>query len=75
MEYKRDEPKVPLLVDHLLWCPKRRLPVLKGPVAAHFETISRQVGETYPAEILQLPVNPDLDHLFLRAFLTNSRLK
>jgi REP element-mobilizing transposase RayT len=34
MEYQRDEHRVHLIVYHLIWCPKRRKPVLTGKVAA-----------------------------------------
>ena len=33
MDYKHDRHSVHLVVFHLIWCPKRRKPVLEGLVA------------------------------------------
>ncbi len=38
IEYRRDEHRVHLIVYHLIWCPKRRKPVLVGDVARAFPT-------------------------------------
>jgi putative transposase len=72
MDYKRDENRVHLIVYHLIWCPKRRKQVLKGAIATDFEVITREVCETYGWEIIELAINPDHVHLFVRAFPTNS---
>ena len=42
MEYQRDEHRVHLIVYHLIWCPKRRKPVLVGEVAKDLRSPSRQ---------------------------------
>ena len=34
MDYQRDEHRVHLIVYHLIWCPKRRKPVLVDAVAS-----------------------------------------
>src|SRR5690348_17263655 len=39
MEYQRDEHRVHLIVYHLIWCPKRRKPVLVGEVAAECQAL------------------------------------
>ncbi len=33
LEYQRDEHRVHLIVYHLIWCPRRRKPVLTGDIA------------------------------------------
>ena len=33
LEYHRDEHRVHLIVYHLIWCPRRRKPVLTGEIA------------------------------------------
>lgn len=66
MEYQRDEHRVHLIVYHLVWTPKRRKPVLKGAVAGD----CRHLIETKCAEknwhIVQLAIQPDHIHLFVR---------
>jgi putative transposase len=68
MDYQRDEHRVHLIVYHLVWTPKRRKPVLTGVVA----TDCRQLIEAKCAEqgwhILELAVNPDHIHLFVRVW-------
>jgi putative transposase len=68
MEYQRDEHRVHLLVYHLIWCPKRRRPVLVGTVAAR----CRELIEAKCAEdgwtILELAVQPDHLHPFVRVW-------
>ena len=72
MEYKRDEHRVHLIVYHLIWCPKRRRPVLKEAIAANFESITREVCDTPGWEILELAVQPDHVHLFVRVWPKDS---
>ena len=68
MEYQRDEHRVHLIVYHLIWCPKRRKPVLTGDVAKdcrHWLTEKcREKGWT----ILELAIQPDHVHLFVRVW-------
>ena len=68
MEYQRDEHRVHRIVYHLLWCPKRRKPVLTGDVAndcRHWITEKcRQKGWT----ILELAIQPDHVHLCVRVW-------
>jgi putative transposase len=67
-DYQRDEHRVHLIVYHLVWTPKRRKPVLVGEVArdckALIETKCGEKGWT----ILELAVQPDHIHLFVRAW-------
>jgi len=72
MEYKRDEHRVHLIVYHLLWCPKRRRAVLKAGIALDFENITREVCDTQGWEILELAIQPDHVHLFVRVWPKDS---
>ncbi len=42
LEYQRDEHRVHLIVYHLIWCPRRRKPVLVDEVKARCEHL---IGE------------------------------
>jgi len=68
MEYQRNEHRVHLIVYHLIWTPKRRKPVLTGTVAED----CRRLMETKCVEkgwhILELAINPDHVHLFVRVW-------
>ena len=67
-EYQRDEHRVHLIVYHLIWCPRRRKPLLTGEIAQRcqelIETTCREKGWT----ILTLALEPDHIHLFIRCF-------
>lgn len=67
MDYRRDEHRVHLVVYHLVWCPKRRKPVLTGAVGRDCERILRGVCGEHGWEVLRLAVMPDHVHLFVRA--------
>jgi len=41
MEYQRDEHRVHLILYHIVFCPKRRKPVLVGDVAKDVERLTR----------------------------------
>ena len=68
MEYQRDEHRVHLIVYHLIWCPKRRKPVLVGEVAKDLRSLVEAKCEEKGWEILELAIQPDHVHLFLRAW-------
>jgi putative transposase len=71
-EYRHDEHRVHLLIYHLIWCPRRRKPVLVGPVAARCrELIAGKCAEK-GWEILALAIQPDHIHLFVRVTPSNS---
>lgn len=72
MDYKRDEHRVHLVVYHLIWCPKRRKSVLTGKVAEDCELLIRQKCEQKGWEILQLVIQPDHVHIFIRVFPSDS---
>ncbi len=52
---------------HLIFCPKRRRPVLKGAVKERLEDIIHAVAKDIDAEVLALEVMPDHVHLFVSA--------
>jgi putative transposase len=72
LAYQRDEHRVHLIVYHLIWCPKRRRKVLVGAVAQDFERIVREVAETNGWDILELAIQPDHVHLFIRVWPKDS---
>jgi putative transposase len=55
------------VVDHIIWCPKRRRKVLVGPVRARLEQLVRAVAEEHGWTVLELAIQPDHVHLFVRA--------
>jgi putative transposase len=71
-EYRRDEQRVHLIIYHLIWCPRRRKPVLTGAV----ETRCRELIEGMCAEkgwdVLALAIQPDHIHLFVRVWPSDS---
>ena len=62
--------KVFLIQYHLVWCPKRRKPVLVGEVKDRLEQIIRQVADELGVKVLELAINPDHVHLFISAYPT-----
>jgi len=72
MEYQRDEHRVHLINYHLVWTPKRRKAVLKGAIAARLDELLRAVCEKNGWTILELAVQPDHVHLFVRVWPTIS---
>jgi putative transposase len=68
MEYQRDEHRVHLIVYHLIWCPKRRKPVLVGDIAKDCQAIIERKCDERGWEILNLAIKPDHIHLFVRVF-------
>src|SRR5437764_14794152 len=69
--YQRDEQRVHLITSHLIWCPRRRKPVLVGEVKARCEQLIREKGETKGWTILSLAIQPDHLHLFVRCYLSD----
>ena len=71
-EYQRDEHRVHLIIYHLIWCPRRRKPVLVGPVADRCrELIAAQCAER-GRDILALAIQPDHIHWFGRGWRSAS---
>jgi REP-associated tyrosine transposase len=67
MDYTHEQHTVHLIVYHILWCPKRRRKVLQGKVAQRLEQIIHEVAGENEWEIIELAIQPDHVHLFLRA--------
>jgi putative transposase len=67
MEYQHERHNIHLVVYHMIWCPKRRRKVLGGPVRDRLEQIIREVAAEHGWTILELAIQPDHVHLFLRA--------
>jgi putative transposase len=68
MDYQRDEHRVHLIVYHLVWTPKRRKAILVGPVADDCKALIERKCEERGWTILQLAIQPDHIHLFVRAW-------
>lgn len=72
MEYQRDEHRVHLIVYHLIWCPKRRNPVLVGEVGAECRKLIEAKCEDRGWNVLKLAIQPDHVHLFVRVWPVDS---
>ncbi len=72
MDYTRDEHRIHLIVYHLIWCTKRRKPVLVDNIAQDCESLIKQKCEQHAWEILNITIQPNHVHLFVRVFPTNS---
>ena len=66
MQYRRDEHRVHLIIDHLVWTPKRGKPVLTGPIAQDCRRLISEKREQKGWEIIELAIQPDHIHLFAR---------
>jgi putative transposase len=64
--YQRDEHRVHLIIYHLIWCPRRRKPVLVGPVATRCRELIEGKCAEQDWQILALAIQPDHIHLFVR---------
>jgi putative transposase len=72
MEYRRDEPRVHLIVYHLIWCPKRRKRVLVDDVARDCRALIESKCAEHSWDILELAIQPDHIHLFVRVWPTTA---
>lgn len=72
MEYQRDEHRVHLIVFHLIWCPKRRKPILIGKVADDCRSLITGKCEEQGWTVVELAIQPDHVHLFVRAWPSDS---
>ena len=71
-DYQRDEHRVDLLNYHFVWTPKRRKPVLVGQVAQDCQSLKEQKCLEQGWAILDLAIQADHIHLFVRIFPSNS---
>lgn len=67
MDYQHDRHCVHLIVYHLIWCPKRRRRILIGPVRTRLEQVIREVIAEHDWQLIELAIQPDYIHLFVRA--------
>jgi putative transposase len=67
MNYMHEQHTVHIIVYHLMWCPKQRHKVLVGKVAERLEQILHEVVQENDWEVIELAIQPDHIHLFLRA--------
>jgi len=68
--YQHSRNKVYLIQYHLVWCPKRRKPVLVGKIKDRLEQIIHEVADELGIKVLKLAINPDHLHLFVSAYPT-----
>ncbi|MDF2956361.1 MAG: REP element-mobilizing transposase RayT [Candidatus Alkanophagales archaeon MCA70_species_2] len=68
--YQHSRNKVYLIQYHLVWCPKRRKPVLVGKIKERLEQIIYEVADELGIKVLKLAINPDHLHLFVSAYPT-----
>ena|SRR6266536_287162 len=71
-DYQRDEHRVHLIVYHLVWTPKRRKAVLVNAVAVECRQLIEQKCTEHGWQIIELAIQPDHIHLFLRVWPTDS---
>ena len=72
MDYIKDEHRVHLIIYHLIWCPKRRKPVLVGDISTDCQLHIEQKCSQRGWNILNITIQPDHVHLFVRVFPTIS---
>lgn len=75
LEYQREEHRVHLVVYHLIWCPKRRKPLLVGTIRTRLREVIEHTCAEKGWTILELAIQPDHLHLFVRAWPTDSAAK
>ena len=71
-ELQKDEHRVHLITYHLIWCPRRRKPVLTGKVKERLQCLLEQKCEEKGWVILTLAILPDHLHLFVRVWPSDS---
>src|SRR6266851_7242414 len=72
LEYQRDEHRVHLILYHLIWCPKRRKPILVGKVKERCQQLLEAKGKEKGWDILTLAIQPDHIHIFVRVWPSDS---
>ena len=72
LDYQRDEHRVHLLIYHLVWCPKRRKPILTGALKDRLIQLVEQKCAEKGWDIIELAVQPDHVHLFVRVWPSDS---
>jgi REP-associated tyrosine transposase len=67
MDYLHEQHTVHLIVYHIIWCPKRRRRILRGEIAQRLEQLVNEVAVEYNWQVLNLSIQPDHVHLFIRS--------
>jgi REP-associated tyrosine transposase len=67
MEYQHEQHTVHVIVYHLIWCPKQRRHTLVDKIPSRLEQIIRDVSAEHDLQVLELAIQRDRVHLFLRA--------
>lgn len=67
MEYEHDNHNVHLIVYHIIFCPKRRRNVLVGSIRERLHHIIQEVAAKNNWKVLELAIQPDHVHLFVRS--------
>ncbi len=70
--YPRDEHRVHRILYHLIWCPRRRKPVLVGSVSARCQELLEGTCAEKGWHMLALAVQPDHIHLFVQVWPSDS---
>jgi putative transposase len=72
LQYRHDEHRVHLIVYRLIWCPRRRKPVLVGLIADRCRGLNTAKCTEHQWDVLTPAIQPDHIHLFLRVWPTDS---
>ena len=72
LEYQRDEHRVHLIVFHLIWCPKRRKPILTSKLKDRCQELLETKCKEKGWDVLTLAIQPDHIHLFVRVWPSDS---
>ena len=67
MDYLHEQHTVHLIVYHIICCPKRRRRILRGGIAQRLEQIVNEVAAEHNWHVLNLSIQPDHVHLFIRS--------
>ena len=67
MDYLHEQHTVHLIVYHIVCCPKRRRRVLRGEIAQRLEQLVNEVASEHTWQVLNLSIQPDHVHLFIRS--------
>lgn len=70
MEYKHSKHHIYLINYHLIWCPKRRRPVLVDKVKNRLMQVIKDKALKIGVDILAFEIMPDHVHIFISAYPT-----
>ena len=65
-EYQRDEHHVHLILYHVIWCPRRRKPILTGAMQAPCQQLMENKCQEQGWHLLTLAIQPDHIHVWVR---------